>query len=58
MKRSIKDIATEVFDTGRRGLPLPGCDCEQCFGYCLIDRDMAHRVRCEQREVSLVEENI
>jgi hypothetical protein len=28
-----------VQDRGRRGGPLPGCDCVQCFGYCLNDRD-------------------
>jgi len=28
--------STVVFDKGRRGNPLPGCDCVQCFGYCLV----------------------
>lgn len=37
--------ATAVFDKGRRGEPLPGCDCVQCFGYCLIDGDEAIRER-------------
>lgn len=27
--------ATTVFDNGRRGEPRNGCDCVQCFGYCL-----------------------
>ena len=36
-------IASEIFDRGRRGEPLPGCDCFQCFGYCLIDRDAERR---------------
>ena len=31
--------ASAVFDKGRRGNPLPGCDCVQCFGYCMIDGD-------------------
>ena len=33
------------YDNGRRGAPRPGCDCEQCFGYCLVDRDEAMRER-------------
>ena len=36
--------ATAVFDKGRRGNPLPGCDCVQCFGYCLIDGDERERI--------------
>jgi hypothetical protein len=36
---------TAVFDKGRRGNPLLGCDCVQCFGYCLIDGDQAARER-------------
>ena len=35
--------ATEVFDRGRRGEPLLGCDCVQCFGYCMVDHDVARR---------------
>ena len=35
--------ATAVFDKGRRGQPLAGCDCVQCFGYCIIDGDEATR---------------
>ena len=34
---TIAGLSTAVFDTGRRGMPRPGCDCEQCFGYCLKD---------------------
>ena len=37
--------ASVVFDKGRRGNPLPGCDCVQCFGYCFIDGDKADRDR-------------
>ena len=33
----------DVRDNGRRGEPLPGCDCERCFGRCMIDRDAAQR---------------
>mgnify|MGYP001559771907 CR=1 FL=1 len=35
--------ASEVFDNGRRGEPRQGCDCVQCFGYCMIDRDAERR---------------
>jgi len=40
---SIERLASDVVDTGRRGEPKPGCDCMQCFGYCLVDRDAAVR---------------
>ena len=40
---AIKALATAVFDTGRRGMPRPGCDCEQCFGYCLVNTTEAER---------------
>ncbi len=39
------DASVLGYDNGRRGQPLPGCDCEQCFGYCLVDRDEAMRSR-------------
>ena len=42
---TIERLASEVVDTGRRGEPKPGCDCMQCFGYCLVDRDAAVRDR-------------
>lgn len=48
---SIDGFSTEVFDNGRRGEPLPGCDCMRCFGYCMIDPDVAvreERLRAEQ----------
>jgi hypothetical protein len=32
-----------IRDNGRRGEPLPGCDCMRCFGMCLVDPDVAHR---------------
>jgi len=38
---AINELASAVFDNGRRGNPKPGCDCEQCFGYCLRDRDIS-----------------
>ena len=45
MKQSntIKELTTAVFDNGRRGNPKPGCDCEHCFGYCLVNEDEAMR---------------
>ena len=41
-------IATAVYDKGRRGNPLPGCDCVQCFGYCMINGDEAMRQRAAE----------
>lgn len=26
---------TAVYDNGRRGEPMQGCDCIRCFGYCI-----------------------
>lgn len=40
---SINELSSAVVDTGRRGMPKPGCDCVQCFGYCLVDNDEAQR---------------
>lgn len=40
---AIPKLASAVFDKGRRGMPLPGCDCIQCFGYCHIDSDARER---------------
>jgi len=45
-------VATAVYDRGRRGNPLPGCDCVQCFGYCMVDGDEAQRVRAGQNKES------
>lgn len=45
MNQPTEKPSTAVFDKGRRGNPLPGCDCAQCFGYCLIDGDEAGRLR-------------
>lgn len=42
-KKKLKRPATEVFDRGCRGEPRLGCDCMQCFGYCLVDHDVARR---------------
>lgn len=44
-KNSVAALTSAVFDNGRRGGPRPGCDCEQCFGYCLVDNDEAMRRR-------------
>ena len=38
-----KKPETEIFDNGRRGEPRLGCDCVQCFGYCIVDHDVARR---------------
>lgn len=40
---SISELASAVYDNGRRGQPKPGCDCVQCFGYCMVDVDVALR---------------
>ena len=45
---SIDELTSSVADNGRRGMPRPGCDCVQCFGYCLIDQDKAGRDAAEQ----------
>jgi hypothetical protein len=42
-KDSIERLASSVYDNQRRGMPKPGCDCVQCFGYCLVDKDEAIR---------------
>ena len=43
LDNTIEKLATAVYDTGRRGAPLLGCDCVQCFGYCIVDHDMRSR---------------
>lgn len=40
---SIAELASSVQDNGRRGEPKAGCDCMQCFGYCIVDADQAVR---------------
>ena len=40
---TIEELTTTVYDTGRRGNPKMGCDCVQCFGYCISDRDQLQR---------------
>ena len=45
--------SAEVYDNGRRGEPLPGCDCVQCFGRCLVNPEIRYREtlrRAEERE--------
>jgi len=49
-----KKPATAVFDKGRRGNPLPGCDCVQCFGYCMIN---GAEVRVQKQEKDATESN-
>ena len=46
--RPIERIASSVRDNRRRGAPVPGCDCVQCFGYCQHDNDHATRARMER----------
>lgn len=40
---SIAELSSTVSDNGRRGEPKLGCDCMQCFGYCMVDVDQALR---------------
>jgi hypothetical protein len=47
---TISDLATAVFDNGRRGSPKPGCDCVQCFGYCIVDQAVAEREGFARRD--------
>jgi hypothetical protein len=53
--------AYEWIDSGRRGNPAPGCDCEACFGMCIghmhdmvrtrhVLRDQAVKLRREREE--------
>lgn len=49
---SIATLTTAVFDNGRRGMPRQGCDCEQCFGYCLVDNENAERAGFDKGTVS------
>lgn len=51
MATKINFPETNVRDNGRRGAPKPGCDCEQCFGYCISDPDKY------QRELALMRED-
>lgn len=44
----ISGLTTAVFDKGRRGNPKPGCDCVQCFGYCLSGSDAARQQSAAQ----------
>lgn len=47
---TIEELATTVYDNGRRGNPLPGCDCVQCFGYCKYDQQAVERLRVRRFE--------
>ena len=40
---TISDLSSTVQDTRRRGEPRAGCDCMQCFGYCIVDTEAAVR---------------
>jgi hypothetical protein len=52
---SINELASAVVDNGRRGQPRPGCDCVQCFGYCLIDDAEATRHSWKAGEQQVVQ---
>jgi hypothetical protein len=43
------DTPSAVVDNGRRGQPIMGCDCVQCFGYCMIDGEEQQRLRSEAK---------
>jgi hypothetical protein len=49
---AIEALVTAIFDNGRRGSPKPGCDCLQCFGYCIHDADTAAREMSLARETN------
>lgn len=49
-RETIANLASAVFDNGRRGFPRQGCDCVQCFGYCMIDRDAMVREASAHRK--------
>lgn len=40
-------------DSGRRGNPVPGCDCEACFGMCIGEWHDAVRARAEGYDQSV-----
>jgi hypothetical protein len=46
---SISELSSAVSDNGRRGEPRSGCDCMQCFGYCIINADEAFRLQSERQ---------
>ena len=41
---------TRQLRSRRSGPPLPGCDCMQCFGYCLINSDVQLRELMSARD--------
>lgn len=49
---SIADLSSSVADNGRRGEPRAGCDCMQCFGYCVVDADQAVRDQALSRDAN------
>ena len=51
------EIATSVYDNGRRGSPRLGCDCIQCFGYCMVDKDRAEREMFARSERAVVSDD-
>ena len=49
---SIEALSSTVQDNGRRGEPRSGCDCMQCFGYCIVDTEAAVRAVVAQRHLA------
>jgi hypothetical protein len=43
MKNSSGPDPYEIPDNGRRGAPISGCDCVQCFGRCMVDPELRFR---------------
>ena len=54
MTKTAEKPVSVVQDKGRRGNPLPGCDCVVCFGYCMIDGDERSRSITQAQSVARV----
>lgn len=60
MSERTEESYSEVPDNGRRGNPLPGCDCEACFGRCMVNPEVAMREawrRSDEMSRAVVEKN-
>ena len=56
---TIERLATSVYDNGRRGSPKPGCDCVQCFGYCMVNTDVSYReIRLRVERAAVVSDSV
>lgn len=57
LKERDEGVASEVFDRGRRGEPLLGCDCVTCFGYCIVDHGLLLReIRISKNDAATLQE--